>query len=185
MSGTSGAIKLKLDAPQYLFSTPAGYRLACSILRPQLPYDPHDAQLEGNAKYKNSNNVQWASLVIAANTILSFLSTLSLWENFLLLVVDSEPDGVGVPAVNTGGRMVWYWLTFWDYWWLCEWGIVSGAWLHKEEACGGCNGAEGERNSFNWPVEARCRSGVWAAGLNCLIRPWNALEGVLLCLRVL
>ncbi|KIM89659.1 hypothetical protein PILCRDRAFT_1984 [Piloderma croceum F 1598] len=50
MSGNSGTIELGLDAPQYLFSTPAGHRLARSILRPQLPYDPHDAQLEGICK---------------------------------------------------------------------------------------------------------------------------------------
>ena len=51
MSGNSGAIELELDAPQYLFSTPAAHRLV------------------------------------------------------LLLVVDSEPDGVGVPTVNS------------KYWW--------------------------------------------------------------------
>ena len=50
MSGNSGTVELELDASQYLFSTPAGHRLARSILRPQLPYDPHDAQLEGICK---------------------------------------------------------------------------------------------------------------------------------------
>jgi len=50
MSSNSGTIELKLDAPEYIFSTPAGHRLAHSTLRPQLPYDPHDAQLEGICK---------------------------------------------------------------------------------------------------------------------------------------
>src|ERR1700674_1521050 len=50
MSSNSGTIELKFDAPKYIFSTPAGHRLAHSTLRPQLPYDPHDAQLEGICK---------------------------------------------------------------------------------------------------------------------------------------
>ncbi|KIM88119.1 hypothetical protein PILCRDRAFT_3167 [Piloderma croceum F 1598] len=57
MSGNSGTIELKLDAPQYLFSTPAGHRLARSILRPQLPYDPHDPQLEGICKAVDGTNI--------------------------------------------------------------------------------------------------------------------------------
>ena len=36
--------------PEYIFSTPEGHNIARSILRPQLPYDPHDAQLEGICK---------------------------------------------------------------------------------------------------------------------------------------
>ena len=50
MSSNSGTIELEFDAPEYIFSTPAGHRLAHSTLRPQLPYDPHDAQLEGICK---------------------------------------------------------------------------------------------------------------------------------------
>jgi ATP-dependent helicase YprA (DUF1998 family) len=57
MSGNFGTIELELDAPEYLFSTPAGHRLAHSILRPQLPYDPHDAQLEGICKAVDGINI--------------------------------------------------------------------------------------------------------------------------------
>ena len=46
MSGKSST----LNAPKYIFSTPAGHILACSVLRPQLPHDLHDAQLEGICK---------------------------------------------------------------------------------------------------------------------------------------
>ena len=35
---------------QYSFSSPEGHQLARRILRPQLPYDPHDYQLEGICK---------------------------------------------------------------------------------------------------------------------------------------
>ena len=50
-------MELKLDAPKYIFSTPAGHRLTCSILRPQLPYDPHDAQLEGICKAVDGTDI--------------------------------------------------------------------------------------------------------------------------------
>ena len=57
MSSNSGTIELKFDAPKYIFSTPAGHRLAHSTLRPQLPYDPHDAQLEGICKAVDGINI--------------------------------------------------------------------------------------------------------------------------------
>jgi hypothetical protein len=50
-------MELELDAPEYIFSTLAGHRLARSILRPQLPYDPHDAQLEGICKAVDGTNI--------------------------------------------------------------------------------------------------------------------------------
>jgi len=53
MSGNSGTIELKLDTPKYIFSTLAGHRLAHSILRRQLFYDP---QLEGI--YKAVNGIE-------------------------------------------------------------------------------------------------------------------------------
>ena len=56
-SGNSGTMELELDAPEYIFSTPAGHRLARSILRPQLPYDPHDAQLEGICKAVDGTDI--------------------------------------------------------------------------------------------------------------------------------
>ena len=50
-------IELRLDAPEYLFSTSTSQRLAHSILRHQLPYDPHDAQLEGICKAVDGINI--------------------------------------------------------------------------------------------------------------------------------
>jgi hypothetical protein len=38
------------DDSEYVFSNPEGHKLARKILRPQLPYDPHDAQIEGICK---------------------------------------------------------------------------------------------------------------------------------------
>ena len=38
------------DKPEYIFCTPEGHNIAHSVLQPQLPYDPHDAQLEGICK---------------------------------------------------------------------------------------------------------------------------------------
>ena len=47
MSSTSDCNSSDEDGPEYVFSTPEGHGLAQNILRPQLPYDPHDPQLEG------------------------------------------------------------------------------------------------------------------------------------------
>ena len=41
----------------YQFSTPDGLRLARKILRPLLPYDPHDDQLEGICKMIDGINL--------------------------------------------------------------------------------------------------------------------------------
>jgi hypothetical protein len=38
------------DDSEYVFSNPEGYKLARKILQPQLPYDLHDAQIEGICK---------------------------------------------------------------------------------------------------------------------------------------
>ena len=38
------------DESKYIFSTPEGHNLTHRILQPQLPYDLHDAQLEGICK---------------------------------------------------------------------------------------------------------------------------------------
>ena len=38
------------DDSEYVFSNLEGHKLARKILRPQLPYDPHDAQIEGICK---------------------------------------------------------------------------------------------------------------------------------------
>jgi superfamily II DNA/RNA helicase len=50
MSSTSDSDESDEDEPEYTFSTPEGHSLACWVLRLQLPYDPHDAQLEGICK---------------------------------------------------------------------------------------------------------------------------------------
>src|ERR1700729_927663 len=50
MSSTSDSDESDEDEPEYTFSTPEGHSLARRVLRPQLPFDPHDAQLEGICK---------------------------------------------------------------------------------------------------------------------------------------
>ena len=50
MSSSSDDDESDEDESEYIFSTPEGHNLARRVLRPQLPYDPHDAQLEGICK---------------------------------------------------------------------------------------------------------------------------------------
>jgi superfamily II DNA/RNA helicase len=50
MSSSSDNNESDKDESKYIFSTPKGHNLACRVLQPQLPYDPHDTQLEGICK---------------------------------------------------------------------------------------------------------------------------------------
>ena len=50
MSSSSDDDESDEDESEYIFSTPEGHNLARRVLRPQVPYDPHDAQLEGICK---------------------------------------------------------------------------------------------------------------------------------------
>jgi len=50
MSSSSDVDESDEDESEYIFGTPEGHNLACRVLQPQLPYDPHDAQLEGICK---------------------------------------------------------------------------------------------------------------------------------------
>src|SRR5882762_2390282 len=47
VSTTSDSDDADEDEPECIFSNPEGHNIAHKVLRPQLPYDPHDAQLEG------------------------------------------------------------------------------------------------------------------------------------------
>lgn len=46
-----------IDDSEYTFSSPEGYSLARKILRPLLPYDPHDVQLEGICKSVDGGDI--------------------------------------------------------------------------------------------------------------------------------
>jgi len=50
MSSSSDDDESDEDESEYIFNTPEGHNLACRVLRPQLPYDPRDTQLEGICK---------------------------------------------------------------------------------------------------------------------------------------
>jgi hypothetical protein len=45
------------DDSEYVFSNPVCHKLARKILRPQLPYNPHDAQIEGICKAIDSVDI--------------------------------------------------------------------------------------------------------------------------------
>jgi hypothetical protein len=46
MSSSTDDDKSDKDEYEYIFSTPEGHNLAHRVFQPQLPYDPHDAQLK-------------------------------------------------------------------------------------------------------------------------------------------
>ena len=90
----------------YQFSTPDGLHLARKVLRPLLPYDPHDDQLEGICKMIDGINLMALTRTGSGKTgyftmYMLFLLALSKDPRIVVLAKKSVPNNPVMKVITS------------------------------------------------------------------------------------